>query len=38
VAIGDKQAQREQSACYNNVSGAGNSGLSLDNWFLWDDL
>ena len=38
AAIGDKHALRKQSARYNIVSGAENSGLSLDNRLLWDDL
>ena len=38
AAIRDKHALREQSARYSIVSGAENSGLSLDNRLLWDDL
>jgi len=34
----DKHALREQSARYNIVSSAENSGLRLDYRLLWDDL
>ena len=38
AAIADKHALREQSARYSIVSGTENSGLSLNNRLLWDDL
>ena len=34
----DKHAPGEQSARYNIVSGAENTGLKLNNSHLWDDL